>query len=265
MFQVYADGAKLYDSGVMNGASATKTVDIDVSGKNELQLVVADAGDGISSDHADWAAAWVNCGQSGEPSPPQSPAYLSDLTWSSMTNGWGPVEKDRSNAGKSSGDGRTITLNGVTYAKASVRMLPRTCATTSGACARASAPTSASTRLPRAERSFQVYADGAKLYDSGVMNGASATKTVDIDVSGKTQLHLVVADAGDGINSDHADWAAARVECTSGTQNTAPTVTIATPTSDQTQTWSVGQTISFAGSATDAEDGTLPLLLSPGR
>ena len=55
VFQVYADGAKLYDSGVMNGASATKTVDIDVSGKNELQLVVADAGDGISSDHADWA------------------------------------------------------------------------------------------------------------------------------------------------------------------------------------------------------------------
>ena len=183
-----------------------------------------------------------------------------------MTNGWGPVEKDKSNAGKSSGDGRTITLNGVTYAKGSVRMLPRTCATTSGACARFRSDIGVDDEVASSGTVvFQVYADGAKLYDSGVMNGASATKTVDIDVSGKTQLHLVVADAGDGINSDHADWAAARVECTSGTQNTAPTVTIATPTSDQTQTWSVGQTISFAGSATDAEDGTLPLLLSPGR
>jgi glucose/arabinose dehydrogenase len=38
--------------------------------------------------------------------------------------------------------------------------------------------------------------------------------------------------------------------------NTAPVATIASPLS--TLTWKVGQTITFSGSATDAEDGTLP-------
>ena len=179
----------------------------------------------------------------------------------------GPGREGQVERGKSSGDGRTITLNGVTYAKGlGAHAASDVRYNVGGMCTRFRSDIGVDDEVASSGTVvFQVYADGAKLYDSGVMNGASATKTVDIDVSGKTQLHLVVADAGDGINSDHADWAAARVECTSGTQNTAPTVTIATPTSDQTQTWSVGQTISFAGSATDAEDGTLPLLLSPGR
>ena len=43
--------------------------------------------------------------------------YLSDLTWTSATNGWGPVEKDKSNGEQAAGDGRTITLNTVTFAK----------------------------------------------------------------------------------------------------------------------------------------------------
>ena len=34
-----------------------------------------------------------------------------------MTNGWGPVEKDRSNGEAGASDGEPITLNGVTYAK----------------------------------------------------------------------------------------------------------------------------------------------------
>ncbi len=43
--------------------------------------------------------------------------YLSDLEWSSMSNGWGPAEKDRSNGDQAAGDGGPITLNGVTYEK----------------------------------------------------------------------------------------------------------------------------------------------------
>jgi hypothetical protein len=193
----------------------------------------------------------------GTSPPPTSSTYLSDLTWSSMTNGWGPVEKDRSNGGSSSGDGRTITLNGVTYAKGlGAHAASDVRYNLGGNCARFRADIGVDDEVASSGTVvFQVYADGAKLYDSGVMNGASATKTVDVDVSGRSQLHLVVADAGDGINSDHADWGAARVECSSGSENTAPAVTITAPTS--AQTWRVGQTISFSGSATDAEDGTL--------
>ena len=45
------------------------------------------------------------------------------------------------------------------------------------------------------------------------MTGSSATKTIDVSVAGAQTLRLVVTDGGDGIASDHADWALARVEC----------------------------------------------------
>src|SRR6185436_696220 len=43
--------------------------------------------------------------------------FVSDLTYTVTTNGWGPVEKDKSNGEQAAGDGHTLTLNGVTYAK----------------------------------------------------------------------------------------------------------------------------------------------------
>src|SRR6478672_2089119 len=33
----------------------------------------------------------------------------------SATNGWGPVERNHSNGEQAAGDGKTLTLNGVTY------------------------------------------------------------------------------------------------------------------------------------------------------
>lgn len=57
VFQVIVDGETLFDSGVMTGDSATKQVSVDVTGKEQLKLVVTDAGDGIGADHGDWANA----------------------------------------------------------------------------------------------------------------------------------------------------------------------------------------------------------------
>jgi len=34
-----------------------------------------------------------------------------------MTNGWGPVERDRSNGESAPGDGNPLTLDGVVYLK----------------------------------------------------------------------------------------------------------------------------------------------------
>ncbi len=62
VFQVFLDGVKAYDSGVVSGIDPRKSVNVSVAGKNELQLVVTDGGDGKSYDHADWANAQVtNC------------------------------------------------------------------------------------------------------------------------------------------------------------------------------------------------------------
>jgi hypothetical protein len=58
---------------------------------------------------------------------------------------------------------------------------------------------------------FQVWVDGEKRFDSGPLRGRQPAKPVVVDLSGKETLRLVVTDAGDGINCDHADWADARL------------------------------------------------------
>ncbi|MFB7676810.1 NPCBM/NEW2 domain-containing protein [Kitasatospora purpeofusca] len=57
VFQVFKDDVKVYDSGVMNRSSAAKSVDVDLTGAQRLKLVITDAGDGNSADHANWADA----------------------------------------------------------------------------------------------------------------------------------------------------------------------------------------------------------------
>jgi glucose/arabinose dehydrogenase len=324
VFQVFADASKVYDSGTMTGATATKTIDVSVASAQALRLVVTDAGNGITSDHADWAAARVECG-SADTTPPtvtgQAPApgasgvalsvtpsatfsesinpstlttstftlvkqgtstplaasvsysdathtatltpnaaleastgytatvkgggsgvkdvagnalaadsswgfttgasggtsssYLSDLTWTSATSGYGPVEKDTSNGGFAGGDGLTITLNGTTYAKGlGVHADSDVQYSLGGTCSRFKASVGVDDEVgANGSVVFQVFAGASKVYDSGTMTGATATKTIDVSVASAQTLRLVVTGAGDGLNSDHADWASARVEC----------------------------------------------------
>ncbi len=58
---------------------------------------------------------------------------------------------------------------------------------------------------------FQVWADGKKLYDSGVMHGLRGVKSVDLPLTGVRRLRLVVTIAGDHYYCDMANWAGARL------------------------------------------------------
>jgi hypothetical protein len=58
---------------------------------------------------------------------------------------------------------------------------------------------------------FKIYTDGTLVYNSGKMTGASKTQTAMVDVGGVKELWLVVDNAGDGYDNDHADWANARL------------------------------------------------------
>jgi hypothetical protein len=58
---------------------------------------------------------------------------------------------------------------------------------------------------------FQVVADGRKLFDSGVVRGKQPARKISVSLDGVEELQLIVTDAGDGINCDHADWADARL------------------------------------------------------
>jgi glucose/arabinose dehydrogenase len=57
VFRVYADAALIYQSTTRRGNSPTLSIDLDVSGANELRLNVTNANDGTAYDHADWAGA----------------------------------------------------------------------------------------------------------------------------------------------------------------------------------------------------------------
>lgn len=59
---------------------------------------------------------------------------------------------------------------------------------------------------------FRVLADGKQVFESGVMKGGEAPKTVDLPMDGVKVLTLLVTDAEDGNVCDHADWADAKFE-----------------------------------------------------
>jgi glucose/arabinose dehydrogenase len=63
-FQVLGDGALLFDSGVMTVAMPSQKVDLDVTGVQELRLVVL-AGPSTNSDHANWSNARLIGSQTG--------------------------------------------------------------------------------------------------------------------------------------------------------------------------------------------------------
>jgi len=58
---------------------------------------------------------------------------------------------------------------------------------------------------------FMVYGDEKLLWRSGKMKKGDAAKPLRLNMKGVKVLRLYVDDAGDGIDSDHADWAAARL------------------------------------------------------
>jgi hypothetical protein len=57
VFLFFPPGTEVYNSDVVTYADAAKQVNVDVTGKNTLELFVDDGGDGNGFDHADWAGA----------------------------------------------------------------------------------------------------------------------------------------------------------------------------------------------------------------
>jgi hypothetical protein len=132
-----------------------------------------------------------------------------------QVNALGPVEKDRSNGEFAGGDGRTITLNGVTFAKGlGVHANAELGYYLGGNCSSFTAQVGLDDEVgPNGSVVFQVWGDGAKLYDSGRMTGSSPTGQVNVSLVGRSELRLRVTDAGDGSNYDHADWAGPILTC----------------------------------------------------
>lgn len=60
---------------------------------------------------------------------------------------------------------------------------------------------------------FEIREDGTRAAATGVLANAMPAQPLAADVTGAQVVRLVVTDGGDDIDSDHADWARARVSC----------------------------------------------------
>jgi len=136
------------------------------------------------------------------------------------TSGYGPIELNTSNGEFAGGDGHPITLNGQVFptglgvhANSEIHIHATNLETP--ACTRFQADVGVDDEVgTNGSVVFQVFADGVKLFDSGVMTGASATQHVDVGIGNKSDLRFVVTDAGNNSFYDHADWAGASLSCT---------------------------------------------------
>ncbi|RYZ07115.1 MAG: alpha-galactosidase [Myxococcales bacterium] len=145
---------------------------------------------------------------------PRGEVQLSDLTWTYATNGWGPVERDQEPGGTAEGDGGMLALDGREYAKglgmnspALVRYrLGKRCRELNADIGIDDATGDAGSVI------FQVWADGDKLFDSGVVLGKDPARHITVDVTGRSELRLFVGEVED-FGQDHAAWADARLSC----------------------------------------------------
>lgn len=227
IYEVWVDGTLEWDSTLKRGGGNGQYVHVDVTGHDELRLVVRNGGDGNDMDRADWADAHVIL-QSGGPKDPPAPdpdPYLSELAWVSATSGWGPAERDMSNGERMAADGRQISIGGrkFTYGLG-VHANSEIVYNLNKGFKRFLAYVGVDDEVGNAGSVvFQVFGDGVKLFETTKMTGTMAARTVDLNVTNVTLLKLVVTDGGDGIGSDHADWGGARVyRGTDGTPTGAP-------------------------------------------
>ena len=179
--------------------------------------------------------------------------FASDQPWTYMANQLGPVERDMSNGGQGAGDGRTLTLNGSRYTKGLGAYAPSAIEFRPDAgCSNFTADIGVDGEVGnRGSVIFQVWGDGHKLFESGVMAGTNATRNVTVDILGvrSVRLELVAADA---TTYDSADWANAQVACSSkGNQPPRASFTMSA-------SWvRPGDSVTFNGSSSTDPDGTI--------
>lgn len=152
-----------------------------------------------------------------EPALPRGDVFLSDLGWTYAVSGYGPIELDTSNGENALGDGSPMRLRGGAYDKGLGAHAPSLIRYRLGQrCSRFVSDIGIDDETEGLGNvSFEVWADGTKLFDSGIMTGTTPARRVDLDVTGRRELRLFVNVGGDDFHYDHVDWAGARLVCNS--------------------------------------------------
>jgi hypothetical protein len=216
IFQVFGDGKKLYDSGTLLGTSVVKTVNVDVTGVQELKLVVISPTSSVASDHADWAnpvlimPAFKGSASDDGGVADMNKTYLESINWKYAENQLGEPEVNQSNGGSEKGDGSILAINGRSFAKglgvtANSLVKYRLNGKYDYFAAYIGMDDDTESRGTVA---FKIVADGEVVYESDVVNNTSRARKIMVPVAGKNEVWLVVGDAqGAGNQQTHVDWA----------------------------------------------------------
>jgi len=149
---------------------------------------------------------------------PAGASDVGDVPWVVASNGYGPVERNMSNGGPRPGDGFPLTINGVVYPKgigthASAQIvffLDRRC---SALTVDVGIDDDRGDARQTGSATFEIWADGVKVADSGLRTWADPALSLSADLSGARYLRLVLTDGGNGNSYDRGDWAQPRLTC----------------------------------------------------
>jgi alpha-galactosidase len=160
--------------------------------------------------------------QGAEPPVGSGELRLGDVPFTYEANGYGPVERNMTIGEKGAGDGAPLRMRGRAYSDGlGVHPPSLVRFRLGGRCSRFTAQVGIDDEsLGRGTAVFQVWSDGEKLFDSGIVSGETPPREVDVQLEGRMDLRLFVGTTGDGYAQDHADWAEARLHC--GPESTSP-------------------------------------------
>lgn len=137
--------------------------------------------------------------------------YLSDLNWVSATTGWGEVKTNASIQGNVltvfDGMGSKSYEKGIgTHANSEIVY-----DVDGKGYEIFESYVGVDQESTQGLVTFQIWADGEKLFESDKMGIRSAAQKVSVNIAGKHELKLIVTDGGNGTSSDHADWVDAKL------------------------------------------------------
>lgn len=135
--------------------------------------------------------------------------WLDELDLTSMECGWGTP------SAKKSVEGNLLTIAGQKFERGvGTHAISTMLINLDGKGKRFTACVGVDDEVVKDKGSIQFYIIGDKkvLWESGVMKKIDAAKIVDVDISGVKLLGLLVSDADDWIDYDHADWCDAKIE-----------------------------------------------------
>lgn len=146
--------------------------------------------------------------------------YVSALSPRTIENGFGPIELNRAIGNQAEGDGGKLSIRGKVYSKGlGVHARSDVRVALDGRCSSFRATIGIDDQVNAAPQgkatvAFSVLADGEHLFQSGTVDKTQAGVAINVDITGRKELQLVVDSQGNN-EWDAADWASARVLCES--------------------------------------------------